>query len=357
MKLYKLFIVFWAVFIVTKAIGQNTNSKIKNGKKKEYLSRPLVTHIYTADPAAHVFKNRIYIYPSHDTATGVAKDVEASHYDMMDYHVLSMDSVGGNIIDHGVALSVENIAWAKKQLWAPDAVYINNQYYFYFPAKNKQNIFQIGVATSSKPEGPFVAEQQPIKGSYSIDPCLFKDDDGNCYMYFGGIKGGQLHKWKNNVYDSSTSVIKPDDIAVLPRIAKMDKGMKEFDGEVKEVKLVDSSGNVFFEKNDNKRFFEAAWVFKKDAKYYFTYSTGTTHLINYAIGNNPYGPVTYAGILLNPVDGWTNHQSIIQHKEKWYLFYHDTELSGENHLRNIKVTELKFNDNGTIQTITAVNNN
>src|SRR5688500_6021382 len=37
----------------------------------KYISQPLVTHIYTADPSAHVFNGRIYIYPSHDTATGI----------------------------------------------------------------------------------------------------------------------------------------------------------------------------------------------------------------------------------------------------------------------------------------------
>src|SRR5438067_1772635 len=65
----------------------------KAEKKIEYLSQPLISSIYTADPSAHVFNNRIYIYPSHDTATGTKEDDLGSHFDMRDYHVLSLDSV------------------------------------------------------------------------------------------------------------------------------------------------------------------------------------------------------------------------------------------------------------------------
>ena len=89
----------------------------------KYLSQPLVSHIYTADPSAHVFNGRIYIYPSHDTSTGTAEDDLGSHFDMRDYHVLSMDSVGGKVTDHGVALDIRNIPWAGRQLWAPDAAF------------------------------------------------------------------------------------------------------------------------------------------------------------------------------------------------------------------------------------------
>jgi hypothetical protein len=325
----------------------------KQDQKKEYLSQPLVSHIYIADPSAHIFNNRIYIYGSHDTATGVPEDDLGSHFDMRDYRILSMDSIGGKVTDHGVALTMGDIPWVGRQLWAPDAAYANNTYYFYFPAKDKQDIFHIGVATGSKPEGPFTPQKEYIKGSYSIDPCVFKDDDGKFYMYFGGIWGGQLQRWNNNQYDSSKGNRKPDELAVLPRVAKLSSDMKSFAEPVKEIKVVDSSGNLFKEKDNSKRFFEASWMFKYNGKYYFTYSTGDTHTIVYAIGNNPYGPFTYTGVILNPVEGWTSHQSIVQSNGKWYLFYHDTQLSGKTHLRNVKVTELHFNPNGTIQTITA----
>jgi hypothetical protein len=322
-------------------------------KKKEYLSQPLVSNIYTADPSAHVFNGRIDIYPSHDTATGTKEDDLGSHFDMRDYHVLSMAAADSPVTDHGVALDIKNIPWAGRQLWAPDAAFANNTYYLYFPVKDKQDVFRIGVATSAKPEGPFVAEKEPIKGSYSIDPCVFKDDNGTFYMYFGGIWGGQLQRWNNNKYDSAAGNRKPEEAAILPRIAKLNADMKSFAEPVKEVKIVDKDGKPYLEKNNDQRFFEASWMHKYKGKYYFSYSTGDTHFLCYATGDNPYGPFTYQGVILNPVEGWTNHHSIIESNGKWYLFYHDVQLSGKTHLRNVKMTELKYNDDGSIQTITA----
>ncbi|HEY1113907.1 MAG TPA: glycoside hydrolase family 43 protein [Chitinophagaceae bacterium] len=336
-----------------KATDADT-ATIGKESQKEYLNQPLVSHIYTADPSAHVFNGRIYIYPSHDTATGTPENDNGDHFNMMDYHILSMDSVGGPVTDHGVALDIKNIPWAGRQLWAPDAAFANNTYYLYFPVKDKQDIFRIGVATSSKPEGPFTAEKEPIKGSYSIDPTVFKDDNGSFYMYFGGIWGGQLQRWNNNQYDSTAKLRQPEELAVLPRVARLNADMKTFAEPVKEVKIVDKEGNLFKEKDNDKRFFEAAWMHKYNGKYYFSYSTGDTHNLCYAIGDNPYGPFTYQGVILNPVEGWTNHHSIIEKDGKWYLFYHDVQLSGKTHLRNVKVTELKHNADGTIQTITAM---
>jgi len=360
MKISQLLIVFFALACMSCNNGnQPTETKAENEQeqkteqKKEYISQPLVSHIYTADPSAHVFNGRIYIYPSHDTATGTKEDNLGGHFDMRDYHVLSMAAADSPVTDHGVALDIKNIPWAGRQLWAPDAAFANNTYYLYFPVKDKQDVFRIGVATSANPEGPFVAEKEPIKGSYSIDPCVFKDDNGNFYMYFGGIWGGQLQRWNNNKYDSTAGNRKTEEAAILPRIAKLNADMKSFAEPVREVKVVDKDGKPFLEKNNDKRFFEASWMHKYKGKYYFSYSTGDTHFLCYATGDNPYGPFTYQGVILNPVEGWTNHHSIIEYNGKWYLFYHDVQLSGKTHLRNVKMTELKYNDDGSIQTITA----
>ena len=332
---------------------KSTTDSSTTDKKSGYISQPLVTHIYTADPSAHVFNGRIYVYPSHDTATGTTEDDNGGHFNMMDYHILSMDSVGGKVTDHGVALDIKNIGWAGRQLWAPDVAFANNTYYLYFPVKDKQDVFRMGVATSAKPEGPFVAEKEPIKGSYSIDPTVFKDDDGKFYMYFGGIWGGQLQRWNSNKYDSAGKLRAANEQAILPRIANLNADMKNFSEPVKEIQIVDKNGKLFTEKDNDKRFFEASWMHKYKGKYYFSYSTGDTHNICYAIGDNPYGPFTYQGIILKPVDGWTNHHSIIEFKGKWLLFYHDVQLSGKTHLRNVKVTELQYNQDGTIKTIDA----
>ena len=157
------------------------------------ISQPLVNHIYTADPSAHVFNGKIYIYPSHDIDAGDAFDDLGSHFAMEDYHVLSMDFPGGEATDHGVALDVKNVPWAEKQMWAPDAAEKDGKYYLFFPAKDHDGIFRIGVAISDSPAGPFTPQRQAIKESFSIDPAVFKDDDGSYYMYFGGIWGEQCN--------------------------------------------------------------------------------------------------------------------------------------------------------------------
>ena len=359
-NMQKIFLSAAILFIIATSCnneaGTSTPAKDSTAvieKKKQPISQPLVTNIYTADPSAHVFNGKIYIYPSHDTATGTPEDDLGSHFNMMDYHILSMDSVGGKVTDNGIALHIKNIPWAGRQLWAPDAAFANNMYYLYFPVKNKKDVFQIGVATSSKPEGPFTAEKEPIKGSYSIDPGVFKDDDGKFYMYFGGIWGGQLQRWNNNKYDSAAKLRQATEQAILPRMARLNNDMKGFAEPVKEIKIVDKDGKLFTEKDNDKRFFEASWMHKYKGKYYFSYSTGDTHFICYATGDNPYGPFVYQGVVLNPVDGWTNHHSIVEINGKWYIFYHDVQLSGKTHLRNVKVTELKYNEDGSIQPITA----
>ncbi|HEX2532409.1 MAG TPA: glycoside hydrolase family 43 protein [Chitinophagaceae bacterium] len=316
------------------------------------LSQPLVTHMYTADPSAHVFNDRIYIYPSHDTATGVPEDDLGSHFDMRDYHVLSMRRVGGKVTDHGVALRLEDVPWAGKQLWAPDAAYKNGQYFLFFPAKDRQGVFRIGVATGSSPAGPFRAQAAPIAGSYSIDPAVFTDSDGQTYMYFGGIWGGQLQRWRTGQYREDGKEPAAGEPAIGPRVARMSGDLLSFAETPREIMILDEAGQPLKAGDNRRRFFEAAWLHKYNGKYYFSYSTGDTHFIAYATGDSPYGPFTYRGVLLNPVLGWTNHHSIVEQGGKWYLFYHDSQLSGgKTHLRNVKVTELKYRPDGTIETI------
>lgn len=315
-------------------------------------AEPLVTNIYTADPSAHVFNGKLYIYPSHDVESGIPENDNGDHFDMRDYHVLSMDKVGGTVTDHGVALSIKDIPWGGRQLWAPDAAEKDGTYYLYFPLKDKQDVFHIGVASSDDPAGPFTAQPEPIVGSYSIDPAVFKDDDGEYYMYFGGIWGGQLQRYQGGEYHGEDTYPADDEPAVKPRVVKLSEDMLSFAEPVHEIDIVDRQGRILKTSDNDRRFFEAAWMHKFDGKYYFSYSTGDTHKIVYATGDNPYGPFTYQGIILEPVEGWTNHHSITQFDGKWYLFYHDSSLSGgKTWLRSVKMTELTHRSDGTIVTI------
>ena len=316
------------------------------------ISQPLVKHMYTADPSAHVFNGKIYIYPSHDVDAGIPFNDNGDHFGMEDYHVFSMENIESEVIDNGVALHVKDVPWAEKQMWAPDAACKNGKYYLYFPAKRADGIFQIGVAVSDSPTGPFIPEPQAIKGSYTIDPAVFEDEDGKFYLYFGGIWGGQLQKYRNNKFSEENEEPHKNEPALGPIVALLTDDMKQFDESPREIKILDKNGEVLLAGNNEQRFFEGPWMHKYNGKYYFSYSTGDTHFICYAIGDNPYGPFTYQGKILNPVIGWTSHHSICEVGGKWYLFYHDSSLSkGITHLRSIKVTEITYNADGSINTV------
>ncbi|MET3126639.1 hypothetical protein ABID42_001741 [Arcicella rosea] len=319
---------------------------------RKAISQPLVKHIYTADPSAHVFNGKIYIYPSHDIEAGIAFDDLGSHFAMEDYHVISMDSITSEALDNGVALHVKDVPWAERQMWAPDAAHKDGKYYLYFPAKKADDIFQIGVAVADSPVGPFVAEPLPIEGSYSIDPAVFEDKDGSFYMYFGGLWGGQLQNYRNNQYSVENQEPQVNEAALNPLVAKLTDDMLGFAEAPKEVLILDENGNPLLAGDNERRFFEASWMHFYQGKYYFSYSTGDTHFLCYATGDNPYGPFTYQGRILNPVVGWTTHHSICEVDNKWYLFYHDSSLSeGITHLRSVKVTEITYDADGKIQTI------
>jgi len=314
-------------------------------------AKHLINSMYTADPSAHVFNDKIYIYPSHDIESGVPENDNGDHFNMRDYHVFSMESIDGEVTDHGVALDVKNIPWAGRQLWDCDVAYKDGKYFIYFSLKDRNDVFHIGIAISDKPEGPFIARDSPMKGSYSIDPCVFKDSYGNHYMFFGGIWGGQLQRYRNNKAIECGREPADNEPALCAKVVKLSKDMLEFAEEPKDLVILDEAGQPLKAGDHDRRFFEASWMHKYNGKYYFSYSTGNTNLLCYAIGDNPYGPFTYTGVILTPVVGWTTHHSIVEFKGKWYLFHHDSKLSGKTWLRSMKVVELVHNEDGTINTI------
>ena len=133
----------------------------------------------------------------------------------------------------------------------------------------------------------------------------------------------------------------------------MSDDMLSFAGDVQALSILDKDGKEIVADDHDRRFFEAAWMHKRNGVYYFSYSTGDTHFIVYATSDKPLGPFTYQGRILEPVLGWTTHHSIIEFKEKWYLFYHDCSLSdGVDHLRSVKMREIVYDEDGRIHLAT-----
>ena len=311
-----------------------------------------------ADPSVHVFDGKLYIYPSHDWESGIPDDDFGAEYDMTDYHVLSLD---GNdplttpFKDNGVALKRDDIAWHGRQLRDCDVARKDGKYYLYFPMKDKNDVFHFGVAVSDNPCGPFIPQPDPMRGSYSIDVCVY-EENGEYYFYFGGIWGGQLQRYRDNkALDTGSTLPKDDEPALCAKVARLSGDMLQFAEDPRDVVILDENGQPLLAGDNERRFFEASWLHKYNGKYYFSYSTGDTHCICYAIGDNPYGPFTYKGKILTPVVGWTTHHSIVEFEGKWWLFHHDSVPSkGVNCLRSLKVCQLKYNEDGTIQTIDGI---
>ena len=340
-------------------------------------ARYLFPNDYMADPSVNVFHGRLYVYPSHDWDSGECFDDDGGHFQMRDYHVLSMDDVmDGEVTDHGVILDVEQVPWAEKQMWDNDVVEKNGKYYLIFSAKDYSGMFRLGVAVSDTPEGPFRPEEHPIRGSFSIDPCVFKDDDGEIYCYFGGIWGGQL-QWRAPLAAPYAPIAQPDSTpapadaadlghapdkktelfapagapALSSYVVRMTDDVLQFNEAPRPVLIVDENGEPL-KADDPHRFFEASWMHKQNGKYYFSYSTGDSHYLCYAVGDNPYGPFTYQGVILDPVVGWTTHHSIVEYKGQWYLFHHDCVPSNDiTWLRSLKVMPIEFDENGKIKTM------
>ena len=339
------------------------------------LPRYLFPSDYMADPSANVFNDRLYIYPSHDWDAGECFDDDGGHFQMRDYHVLSFGDVENDeATDHGVILDVDQVPWAEKQMWDNDVVEKDGRYYLIFSAKAYDGVFRLGVAVADKPEGPFVPQQHPIRGSFSIDPCVFKDDDGQIYCYFGGLWGGQLQWWhalyhgyeampgkygdQNGLIDLGPApdhktqlFAKSDAPAVPSAVVRMSDDVLQFSEAARPVIIVDGDG-LPLKAGDPHRFFEASWMHKFQGRYYLSYSTGDSHYLCYAIGDSPYGPFRYQGVILEPVVGWTTHHSIVEYRGQWYLFYHDCVPSNDvTHLRSLKVQRLYYNADGTIKPV------
>ena len=284
-----------------------------------FAQNPLIRDQFTADPTARVFEGRIYVYPSHDVPAIPGKCRE-KWFCMEDYHVFSSE----NLIDwkdHGVIVKQSDVQWADQNnysMWAPDCVFKDGRYYFYFPATAKEKGFKIGVATADTPYGPFTLEATAIEGVRGIDPSVLIDKDGTSYIYYS----------LNKIF-----------------VARLKPNMRELDSAPQVIDNLPTKGLL-----------EGPFVFERNGIYYLTYPhvENKTERLEYAVGKSPMGPFQPAGVIMDesPSGCWTNHHSIVEYQGQWYLFYHDKDLSpGFDKNRSIRADRLFFNADGTIQKV------
>jgi arabinoxylan arabinofuranohydrolase len=282
--------------------------------------------MFTADPSAKVFGDRVYVYTSHD-ADG------QTDFDMVDYHAFSSDDMV-NWRDHGVIISTADLSWATK-LFAPDACEKDGKYYLYMP--NSGN--GIGVAVADDPGGPFVDPLgRPLVTrstpgvedvEWLFDPACFVDDDGQGYLYFGGG---------------------PQDTGDNARVMRLGADM---------ISLADTAATRIVA----PAFFEAAYMHKRGGIYYFSYSTnfvGHPAYLDYMTSDKPMTGFRYRGTILNNggINGNNNnHGSIIELAGKSYLFYHNRKLEQDgggtnSYQRSVAVQELTYDESGAIPRLT-----
>jgi hypothetical protein len=283
-----------------------------------YAQKPLMDHIYAADPSAHIWPddpNTLWLYTSHDVPG------TNHHATMFGYHVFSTTDLV-NWIDHGRVLSVDDVDWAVSHAWAIDAVYRNGQYYLvYCMIETATGMFRTGLAISDRPQGPFT-DIGFIKGvDWGQDPAVFIDDDNTPYLFWGS--GGRCHAVQ----------LSDDLLSAIPETR---------------VELTDQLPEVF----------EGPWVHKYKGKYYLSYpglpdGNWPQHYY-YAVADKPLGPYTYKGKFIEKFQGQsgTNHGSIIKFNDQWISFYHAAIVSGGmSEVRNLMADFLYYSADGTIQKI------
>lgn len=283
---------------------------------------PIITHIFTADPAPIVYNDTLFLYTGHDTAW-----VSDTNYKMSDWHVFSSTDMV-NWKDHGVCLSPKTFSWATVDAYAAQCIERNGKFYWFVSTfhksdENSKGGAAIGVAVSDRPTGPFkdaigkalIVNEMTTDmkhGWDDIDPTVFIDDNGQTYLFWGN---GSC-KW-----------------------AKLKENMIELDGPI----------HTFKPQN----FTEAPWVYKRKGLYYLVYAANFPETIEYCTAEKPEGPWVYRGLIQEPSpNSTTTHPGIIDFKGKSYYFYHNGVLpTGGNYRRSICLENLYYNEDGTIKKV------
>lgn len=279
---------------------------------------PIIRHKYTADPAALVYKEKVYLYTGHDEAPP-----NKNGYEMHEWLCFSSADMI-NWTEHSSPLNVRAFSWAKDDAWASQVIERNGKFYWFVSiTHNTIPGKAIGVAVADNPTGPF----KDAKGSAlitndmttgtkiswdDIDPTVFIDK-GQTYLFWGNT---------------------------ILHYVKLKDNMIDMDGPIKTISL--------------PRFTEAPWIHKRNGWYYLSYAYEFPEKIAYAMSRSIEGPWEYKGIL-NEIAGNcnTNHQSIIDFKGKSYFIYHNGALvpdAGSFH-RSVCIDYLNYNKDGTMKRV------
>ena len=145
------------------------------------LKNPVIPLRGVCDPHMHVFNGRVWLYATHDAMPG------SNYFVTKDWQIWSSpDCVTWT---HESTVRPEDF-WmgSSNRCWAVDCAERNGRYYFYYSDGSSRT----GVAVADSPEGPFSDPlgkpllDGTLTPTREYDPALFRDDDGEYYIVFGG---------------------------------------------------------------------------------------------------------------------------------------------------------------------------
>ncbi|NKE59437.1 family 43 glycosylhydrolase [Lentzea sp. PSKA42] len=288
-------------------------------------ANPIITSVYTADPAPLVVGNTMYVYAGRDEAASGQQN-----FLMREWRVLSSTDAA-SWTDHGAKANIGTFRWVGADAWASEVEPRNGKYYWYTSVNgNGPGWMDIGVAVGDSPLGPFadakggplISDSTPNSSGLNIDPTVFTDDDGQAYLYWGSYWGARAAKLKPNMIELDGPVVTPQGLA---------------------------------------NFWEAPFMFKRNGLYYMIYAANDTNgcvtsssyaCQRYATATSPMGPWTHRGVVLGQVSSTTNHAGVVQFNGQWYMVYHNAQApGGGNFRRSVAVDLLHFNADGTMQRV------
>ncbi len=291
-------------------IAQDT-SFVANGN-------PIISYKYTADPAALVYKDTLFIYAGHDEAPA-----RQERYVMNEWLCFATTDLK-HWTEYKSPVRTTDFSWSKGDAWASQVISYNGKFYWYVATSHAAiHGKAIGVAVADRPEGPYhdaigaaLITNDMTDGPVSwddIDPTVYIDEKGQPWLFWGN----------SNCY-----------------YAKLKKNMVQLDGPIKKIAL--------------PHFTEAPWIHKYKDWYYLSYAYEFPEKTAYAMSKSLEGPWQYKGIL-NEIAGNsnTNHQAIVAFKNQWYFIYHNGSINtdGSSFRRSVCIDKLFYNTDGTIKRI------
>lgn len=292
---------------------------------------PIVTDIYTADPATLVVGDTAYIFSGRDQAQ---PGQEA--FVMNEWHAFSSKAPDNDPAaweSHGAILSLDTFDWAGANAWASEVVQGPDGRYYWFVSVDgatDNGWMNIGVAVADDPLGPYedaigaplISDSTPNSSALNIDPTVYIANDGQIYMYWGSYWQPRMVKLGQTMTSLASAVTTP-------------QGLTDF--------------------------WEAPWLFERNGTYYMAYAsnagadcvTSSAYAcIRYATASSPAGPWTHRGVVLGQVTSTTNHPAIMEFGGEWWMVYHTADAPGGGDFRrSVAIDELTFNADGTMQKV------